>query len=49
MMSMYAIPGDKLIYNTPGTRCVQGGRDQTLSVKRRNNSRKSVFFGKKIT
>ena len=30
--------------NTPGARGGPGGRDRTLAVKRRKNSRKSVFF-----
>ena len=34
--------------NTPGTAGGPGGRDRTLAVKRRINSRKSAYFRKKI-
>ena len=41
----------KIPRNTPGTAGGPGGRDRMLAVKRRKNSRKSVFFfvKKKIT
>ena len=39
---------NKEINNTPWNRGAPGGRDRTLAVKRRKNTRKSVFFRKKI-